>query len=95
MSPAPARTNFVNPQQDPHRRIGAPSPGPRAGGYRPPGPAGVKRGPPEPVVARAPLSDVSNVKQPTAAQTDEGGGEAKRARVHGGQEGVTGMVGTS
>jgi DNA repair and recombination protein RAD52 len=90
--PGLQRTNFVSPQQDPHRRIGAPmgmqSPGGRPGGYKPPGPAGVKRGPPDTGPARAPLSDVSNVKQPTA-DAGASGGDPKRARIHGGQEGVT------
>ena len=85
------RTNFVNPQQDPHRRIGAPmqggmqSPGPRPGGYRPPGPAvGQKRGPPDANAAvppRPPLSDVSNNVK-SAAPVDAGN-EMKRMRMHG------------
>ena len=88
------RTNFINPQQDPHRRIGAPmqpsmqSPIPRPGGYRPPGPAaGQKRGLPDAnsaAMVRPPLSDVSNnVKMPGPVDTGGGGEDVKRMRVHG------------
>ncbi|KIW05113.1 uncharacterized protein PV09_03669 [Verruconis gallopava] len=83
MSPLP-RPNYVNPQHDPHRKIGVPqqpglqSPGARPGSYRPPGPAGVKRGPPE-TISRPPLGDVSNLK--VGVPPDGGGTDTDTKRV--------------
>ncbi|KAF2857521.1 recombination protein Rad52 [Piedraia hortae CBS 480.64] len=69
----PGRTNFINPSADPHRRIGAPSPGGNRGPYRPPTMAGVKR---------PALADVSNTSlitnQPINSVPD-----IKKARVDG------------
>lgn len=88
------RPNFANPQQDPHRRIGAPiqaglqSPGLRPGAYKAPGPAGVKRGPSD-SIGRPPLGDMSNMNnvQPPGAL----GSDVKRPKIEG--EGGTAAVG--
>jgi hypothetical protein len=94
--PPLSRPNYINPQQDPYRRIGAPpqagmqSPGPRSGSYRSPGPAGVKRGPPD-AISRQPLSDVSNVNKVSPGEAGGAGMDAKRMRVHG-QEGSSGPI---
>jgi DNA repair and recombination protein RAD52 len=85
-------TNFVNPQADVSRRIGMPvggqSPLANRGAYKPPGPAGIKRGLPEgnsTVAGRLPLADMSNLQQNQPQQ--DGGGDvtdAKRQKIGGG-----------
>jgi DNA repair and recombination protein RAD52 len=61
--PTPNRSNFINPQADTNRRIGMPggaqSPLTNRAAYKPPGPAGVKRGPDG--GTRPALADVSNM----------------------------------
>ena len=74
----PPRMNFVNPQADSNRKIGmpmsvVPSPLANRSAYKPPRPAGVKRGPEGP--PRPPLADVSNI-QPNGA----GDADSKRPR---------------
>jgi DNA repair and recombination protein RAD52 len=79
-SPAPNRTNIVNPQLDAARRIGAPgSPSPMANrsSYRPPT---MKRPHQAPNLARPPLGDIpANGTVPGP----DGGGDMKRPRLSG------------
>ena len=93
--------DFVNPNTDLHRRIGAPAAGLQSPGgvtasaYKPP----PRRGP-DPSIAgggaaqnsstlrRAPLRDVSNIQQSATGSTD--GNEAKRQRVTGPENGPEG-----
>ncbi|TLD22572.1 recombination protein Rad52 [Venturia nashicola] len=84
-------TNFVNPQADVSRRIGMPmgGQGPLAnrGAYKPPGPAGIKRGLPEgtgTAGGRPPLADMSNMQRNQAQQDSGDGLDAKRQKVDGG-----------
>jgi hypothetical protein len=75
----PPRMNFVNPQADTNRKIGmpmsgVPSPLSNRSAYKPPRPAGLKRGPEGP--PRPPLADVSNVQLNGAGDVDP-----KRQRV--------------
>lgn len=80
----PARTNFVNPQADANRRIGMPgamqSPGANRSAYKPPGPAGVKRG--SEGISRAPLADMSNMQQQQQQQQGDSA-DAKRQKLAG------------
>ena len=101
----PPRTNlprdFVNPNTDQHRRIGAPSAGTLSPGgatgsaYRPP----TRRGPDSGIAGagaaqnstasrRAPLGDVSNIQQSTTGSSE--GNDAKRQRVTGPENGPQG-----
>ncbi|KIW78526.1 hypothetical protein Z517_08364 [Fonsecaea pedrosoi CBS 271.37] len=107
------RTNVINPQSDPMRRLGAPGPsgpipgarGPNTSAYRPP----TRRGPldsgpghalslvdPSGVdrvlqaAKRTPLGDVSNVQQHHVTSITADGADAKRQRVDGTEEVVTG-----
>jgi DNA repair and recombination protein RAD52 len=80
-APAP-RMNFVNPQADTNRKIGmpmsvVPSPLANRSAYKPPRPAGTKRG--LEGLPRAPLTDVSNVQPGAAVDAD-----AKRPRLDNG-----------
>lgn len=84
-------TNFVNPQADVSRRIGMPmggqSPLANRGAYKPPGPAGIKRGLPEgagTAAGRLPLADMSNMQQNPPQQDGGDGLDAKRQRIGGG-----------
>ncbi|PSN64028.1 hypothetical protein BS50DRAFT_576652 [Corynespora cassiicola Philippines] len=81
-APAPARTNFINPHQDPNRRIGMPgagammSPSANRGAYKPPTFAGG--------VKRPPLQDVSNQNVAGKGGGEAAEHEAKRQKVDGG-----------
>ncbi|KAL2355700.1 hypothetical protein BJ546DRAFT_641870 [Cryomyces antarcticus] len=87
----PPRTNFVNPAADAGRRIGmpgagVPSPLANRSAYKPPS---VKRPAPADAAARPPLADVSNVVSDGAADSAGGrGGDAKRAKLSGAQNGA-------
>ncbi|KAE9982322.1 hypothetical protein EG328_010982 [Venturia inaequalis] len=85
-------TNFVNPQADVSRRIGMPmggqSPLANRGAYKPPGPAGIKRGLPEgtgTAGGRPPLADMSNMRQNQPQQDGGDGLDAKRQKTNGGR----------
>lgn len=84
-------TNFVNPQADVSRRIGMPmggqSPLANRGAYKPPGPAGIKRGFPEgagPAGGRPPLADMSNMQQNPPQKDGGDGPDAKKQKIGGG-----------
>lgn len=84
-------TNFVNPQADVSRRIGMPmggqSPLANRGAYKPPGPAGIKRGLPEGAGTagrRPPLADMSNLQHNQPQQDGGDGLDAKRQKIGGG-----------
>ncbi|KAF2840728.1 hypothetical protein M501DRAFT_1047927 [Patellaria atrata CBS 101060] len=86
--PPMSRPNFVNPQADMNRRIGMPNAGmsPLANrtSYKPPGPAGVKRGPEAMAGGRPALSDVSNVNGGAGVNEpvgQDGKGDVKRVKV--------------
>ncbi|QDS76532.1 hypothetical protein FKW77_006064 [Venturia effusa] len=84
-------TNFVNPQADMSRRIGMPvggqSPLANRGAYKPPGPAGIKRGVPEgagtagTAGGRPPLADMSNMQSNQPQQDGGDGLGAKRQKI--------------
>jgi DNA repair and recombination protein RAD52 len=67
--------------------MGGQSPLANRGAYKPPGPAGIKRGPPDNAGAaagRPPLTDMSNLQQNQPQHDGDDGLDTKRQKMGGG-----------